>query len=85
MNSYINSLGGTIGFKDFYITWQNQVEAFEDTIPGFFCIGTKRFSLECGEVDQGQPGIYWTVYDEEGDMPRSHTLLQFSQQQKEAN
>lgn len=77
MNFHISSLGGTIGFGGFYITWQNQLEGFEETLPGFTAIGTKRFALELGDIDQGRPGIYWTVYDEQGDAPRSRALLQF--------
>ena len=85
MNFHISSLGGIIGFNSrdpyktysFYITWQNQLQGFEETLPGFFCIGTHRFALECGDIDQGRPGIYWTVYDEQGDAPRSRALLQF--------
>ena len=75
----INSEGGLIRFGQWYITWHNQEPSWvaEDSLPGFFTIGSEQYAIEFGDVDQGRPGIYFVTYGETGDSPESHPVLQF--------
>ena len=71
MTINIDCLGGLLGIGSFAILWQNADLEF----PGFTTFSTGRYSLEFGEIDQGN-GIFVTKYSD-GDIEYVKPLIQF--------
>ena len=67
----IDSTGGLIRIGPFAILWQNGDEEFS----GFTTLSTGTYSLEFGEIDQGN-GIFITKYSDD-DIEYIKPLLQF--------
>ena len=57
---HLNHSNGHIAVGPLTITWGNAIGDLD--LPGFFTFGIGPFSLEMGDIDQGQPGIYITEY-----------------------
>ncbi len=66
-----SSNGGHIRLGSLAILWQNQDSEF----PGFTVISCGDFSLELGDIDNGN-GVFITKY-KDGDIEYSRPLLQF--------
>lgn len=73
MHIHICDTHGNIGIGSYSICWGNAL--YDVDLPGFFCLNLGNFSLEFGDVDQGKPGIYTTVYTD-GEITERHTIWQ---------
>jgi hypothetical protein len=72
----INSDEGVLRLGSLQLSWGNQLDSYWEILPGFFSITYNCRSIEFGEVDQGQPGIYLTTWRDD-DISSSKAILTF--------
>jgi len=73
MSIQVTSTHGHIMFGDYGVTWGNYLDDID--LAGFCSISLGNFSLEFGDIDQGKPGIYVTVYGD-GEITERKTIWQ---------
>ena len=80
INFRINSDEGVIRLGSIQLAWGNRLESEWGELEGFFCICGNNWSLEFGDIDQGQAGIHLTTWNGYDEITSTKTLITFGGQ-----